>query len=184
MNATRIAVLSAGVLGLALAGLYSWLPATDNRGLAETAPEPAPKAPGVRWREQPANTRAIPPRSMAQPSSVPAVAPQAGNTDVTDSSLSRATLADLDQALNTARQHTDPQQRIEALQFLGEHALQEHLQTLQQIQIQDPAPEVRRAAEEAANTLMARFMGQPWPGVPSGEDPLGYMRGGPSPAPP
>jgi HEAT repeat protein len=90
----------------------------------------------------------------------------------------------IEEAFITARQDSAPQRRLEALRFLGEHALPKDLDALQQIQIQDPAPEVRRAAEEATQLLMARFSGQPWPGIPSGHNPSSYMKETASPQTP
>lgn len=89
--------------------------------------------------------------------------------------------SDLRDAFTTALQDTTSQRRIEALRFLGEHASQGDLEALQRIQIQDPSPEVRRAAEEAVHLLMRRFSGQPWPGIPSGKHPFDYMGGAASP---
>lgn len=172
MRASRVAIVSAGVLSLVLSGLYAWAPAPGTRLPATAAPEPArglqaPHRNGDAIRDNLRPAAAAPPSTSAQPGE--------GET------RQGPAAADLEAAFATARGDRDPQRRVEALRWLGEYARQEHLDALQQIQIQDPAPEVRSAAEQAVNTLMARFMDQPWPGVAQGENPLDYMKDVPDP---
>jgi hypothetical protein len=92
--------------------------------------------------------------------------------------------AEIESALATARQDTPPQQRIEALRWLGQNATPEHFDALIQIQIQAPTPELRREAEAAVNALTSRFLHHPWPGVPQNQDPFEYMRDAPAPGSP
>lgn len=167
MSTTKIAIVSLGVVSLISAGLYSWQPGLDQ--------EP-PAARVVAGRgPQPGSARSDPPRPAT--AVFPAYTPPQplgshGAADIRQGPVD----SDLEEALATARQDTDPQRRIEALRFLGEHAAQTHLDALQQIQARDPVPEVRRAAEAAVHLLMARFTGQPWPELPSTGRPHDYMR--------
>ncbi|MBN1205535.1 MAG: HEAT repeat domain-containing protein [Myxococcaceae bacterium] len=85
------------------------------------------------------------------------------------------------EALNTARQHPRKEERLSALRWLGENAGPEQFDALQQIQIKDPSPEVRTAAELAVNTMRERHTNSEWPGVPKDARPQDYMRNVPPP---
>lgn len=186
MSATRIALVSVGVSSLILAGLYSWLPGIDE----EQPPAEVVVGPALRRQRtsrtgstQLGSNQLVTPRPAATGfplQTTPRTAENHGSAELRQDQVAST----LEEALATARHDTKPQQRIEALQFLGEYARQEHLDALQQIQLQDPAPEVRRAAETAVHNLLARFTGQPWPGITSEENPFDYMKRVPSPGVP
>ncbi|HEX8819041.1 MAG TPA: HEAT repeat domain-containing protein [Archangium sp.] len=166
MSTTRIAIVSVGVVSLLLAGLYTWLSETNEA----RPPEEVIAGPTSRRRE-PSRAGSTQPRTASSPAeTTPPPTEHPGATEISQGQDASG----LEEALATARQDATPQQRIKALQFLGEHARQQHLEALQQIQIQDPSPEVRRAAEAAVHLLLARFAGQPWPAIPSVENPV-YM---------
>jgi HEAT repeat protein len=85
------------------------------------------------------------------------------------------------EALTTARQHPREDERLGAVRWLGDNAGPEQFDALQQIQINDPSPEVRRAAETAVNTVRERYSNSEWPGVPKNANPQDYMRNVPPP---
>ncbi len=184
MKALRVTIVSAGVFSLALAGLYSQIGETGKDSpQTEVVVGPSSRflEPALPEKERAGSTRSA--TKLSPPVRDPAssnISSSSGSTRTAEANQ-ELVVPGVEEALTAARQEMEPQRRVEALRFLGEHALQKHLNALQQIQIQDPAPEVRRAAEDAIHALMARFICQPWPGVPRQEDPFGYMRTDPSP---
>lgn len=88
----------------------------------------------------------------------------------------------VDEMVDLARQASREEDRVAAVRWLGENAETRYFDVLQDIQINDPSPAVRKAAEGAVNELRTRNAGAKWPGVTPVEDPQGYMRNV-SPAP-
>jgi hypothetical protein len=85
--------------------------------------------------------------------------------------------------LEVARQAPREDERINALRWLGENGTPAQFEALQEIQINDPSPVVRKSAELAVNTLRSRGATEEWPGVTPTKDPQDYMRGVTSPSP-
>jgi hypothetical protein len=92
-------------------------------------------------------------------------------------------VSEAEKVLEVARQAERVDDRINALRWLGENGETRLFDALQDIQINDPSPEVRAAAELAVNTLRRRRANDPWPGVTPKADPQDYMRGVASPSP-
>ncbi len=84
--------------------------------------------------------------------------------------------AEVQQKLTVARQSPDESERLRAVKWLGEHADVYQFDALQQIQMNDPDPAVRQAAETAVNALRVRHADKPWPNIPQNADPRDYMR--------
>jgi HEAT repeat protein len=89
----------------------------------------------------------------------------------------------VDKVLEAARKAERPDDRINAVRWLGDNGTAEQFDALQDIQINDPSPEVRAAAELAVNTLRTRRANDAWPGVTPKKDPQDYMRSITSPTP-
>jgi hypothetical protein len=91
--------------------------------------------------------------------------------------------AEVERMLTVARQSPAEAERMRAVQWLGEHAELHQFEELQQIQMNDSSPEVRQAAERAANALRLRHADKQWPGITREADPQSYMRDVPEPSP-
>lgn len=91
--------------------------------------------------------------------------------------------SEVDKALELARRASREDDRINALRWLGQNAAPQQFDAMLDIQINDPSPEVRTAAELAVNELRRRLANETWPGVTPKADPQDYMRGVASPSP-
>ncbi len=87
------------------------------------------------------------------------------------------------EVLEVARRAEREDDRINAVRWLGENGAPQQFDALQDIQIHDPSPQVRAAAEVAVNTLRTRRANEAWPGVTPKADPQDYMRGVNLPSP-
>jgi hypothetical protein len=94
-----------------------------------------------------------------------------------------AQASEVEKTLEVARKAPREDERINALRWLGANATPAQFEALQDIQIHDSSPEVRKAAELAANELRTRRAQEAWPGVTPKTDPQDYMRGVASPSP-
>lgn len=188
MKAPGVIAIVAGVGVLALLGLTVLQrpePVSDPAPAAPTPSQPAPGSPpprapipGVPSQQAPAERLApgaVAPHAVAPRTVAPAPA-------VTVESASPAAPApppvpaEVEQKLTVARQSADEAERLRAVKWLGEHADVHQFDALQQIQMNDPDAEVRRAAEAAVNALRVRHADKPWPGIPQDADPRDYMR--------
>ena len=84
--------------------------------------------------------------------------------------------SEADKVLEVARRAPREDDRLNAVRWLGEHGAPQQFDALQDIQINDPSPQVRKAAELAVNTLRERRANEPFPGVTPKKDPQDYMR--------
>jgi hypothetical protein len=107
----------------------------------------------------------------------------AGETGSTGAVGSPGQPSEVEKVLEVARKGERPDDRINALRWLGDNGTTQQFDALQNIQINDPSPEVRAAAELAVNALRARRANDSWPGVTPTKDPQDYMRKATSPSP-
>ena len=84
--------------------------------------------------------------------------------------------SEVDKVLEVARRAPREDERLNAVRWLGENGAPQQFDALQDIQINDPSPQVRKAAELAVNTLRERRAKEPFPGVTPKKDPQDYMR--------
>jgi hypothetical protein len=108
---------------------------------------------------------------------------QAGAAGTAGTAGAAGTVSEVDKALELARTAPREDDRINALRWLGENAAPQQFEAMQDIQIHDPSPAVRQAAEAAVNELRRRRANDAWPGVTPTTDPQDYMRGIASPSP-
>jgi hypothetical protein len=102
---------------------------------------------------------------------------QAGETGAAGAVGATAQTGEVQKVLDLARRAERVDDRINAVRWLGENGTPQQFDALQDIQINDPSPEVRAAAEAAVNTLRTRRSNDAWPGVTPKADPQDYMRG-------
>lgn len=200
MKAPGIIMLVGGLVALALLGLtrlQSSEPASepapasavDNRtsaaapqrapGLPPSQPAPAAPPPQAPSAAEPAPTA---PAEPPTPQAVAAEPAPAAETARPAAPVPPPVPVEVQRRLTVAQQSADESERLRAVKWLGEHAGVPQFEALQQIQMNDPDPQVRRAAEDATNLLRVRLAEEEWPGVPRNRDPRDYMRGVPEPS--
>jgi hypothetical protein len=104
-----------------------------------------------------------PPADAQDPRSASAPAREGANAAVVD-------------RLDISRKARTEEERIRALEWLANNAELEHFDAIQDIQINDPSPEVRKAAEAAVSAVLRRHRDSHFPQERVEKDPQGYMR--------
>jgi hypothetical protein len=155
-------------------------PAAPSQQPVHGSPSPPPRA-SVPMRPSQQAPAERPTPGAVEPWPAAAVEPASPAPPVAPSSP--PVPAEVERKLTVARQSADESERLRAVKWLGEHADLYQFEALQQIQMNDPDAEVRRAAEAAANELRVRHADKPWPGIPQNADPQDYMRDVPEPSP-
>jgi hypothetical protein len=196
VKASSIIMAAGGAVALLLIGLALLLPSTPRGDFARPS-EPTAHAPSspslpdgdVRPQAAPLASPPMAARKAPEPQGVPplpsaSAPPQPAAAQVVGTrprSTQGPDDTDVVKRLEVSRRATTEEERIRALHWLADHADPRHFDALQQIQISDPSPEVRKAAEAAVTALLLRHRDSPWPGVTPVDDPQGYMRDVPAP---